>query len=100
MFARTLLYHEIPKYYTWNLSRRQFFRRKQRARVADFVGVFATETLGSVYTVHPNNAECYFLRLLLHTVKGPTSFEVLRTVNDEICKTSYHQIKQKQNGWA
>ena len=41
----------------------------------------ATDALSRVYTVHSNNFECFFLRLLLHTVRGPTSFEALRTVN-------------------
>lgn len=28
-FAKTLLYNEIPKYYTWNESKKEFARRKQ-----------------------------------------------------------------------
>lgn len=46
-----------------------------------------SDALGRVYTVHPNNAECFYLRMLLHIVKGPTSFEHLRTVEGEICST-------------
>jgi hypothetical protein len=34
-----------------------------------------------------NVFECFFLRLLLHTVRGPTSLVALRTVNDGICAT-------------
>jgi hypothetical protein len=37
--------------------------------------------LGRVYTIHPRNDDCFHLRLLLHAVRGPTSFEVIRTVN-------------------
>ena len=37
--------------------------------------------MGRVYTIHPNNTECYYLRLLLHEVSGPTSFSDLKTVN-------------------
>ena len=37
--------------------------------------------------MHPNNFECFFLRLLLHTIKGPTSFEALITVNGQVCAT-------------
>ncbi|GFW53891.1 ATP-dependent DNA helicase [Trichonephila clavipes] len=33
-----------------------------------------------VYTVHSGNAECYFLRLLLHKIPGPTSFTALKIV--------------------
>jgi len=86
-FAKTLLYHEVPKYYTWNTTSKMFYRRKRGAVVLDYAGVRASDALGQVYTVHPNNAECYFLRMLLHTVKGPTSFQALKTVNEEICGT-------------
>jgi len=33
--------------------------------------------------VHPSNTECFHLRLLLHTVPGPTSFNQLKTVNGQ-----------------
>ena len=46
-------------------------------------------TLGRVYTVHPLNRECFFLRILLHNVRGPTSFKYLKTVDGEECET-YH----------
>ncbi|KIH61446.1 hypothetical protein ANCDUO_08282 [Ancylostoma duodenale] len=77
-FARTLLYPEVPKYYTWNTSRKVFCKRKQGAAVPGG-DVRASDALGRVYTVHPNNDECYYLRLLLHTVRGPTSFTDLKT---------------------
>lgn len=40
--------------------------------------------IGRVYTVHPNSSERYYLRLLLHTVQGPTSFDDLKTVDGEL----------------
>lgn len=40
-----------------------------------------SDVLGRVYTVHPNSSESYYLRMLLHVVRGPTSFESLRTVD-------------------
>nr|XP_060632277.1 uncharacterized protein LOC132775579 [Anolis sagrei ordinatus] len=86
LFARTLLYPEVPKYYTWNASRKVFSKRKQGVSVSGQDAV-ATEALGRVYTVHPNNAERFFLRILLHTVRGPTSFTFLKTVNGEVCNT-------------
>ncbi|KIH67100.1 hypothetical protein ANCDUO_02572, partial [Ancylostoma duodenale] len=79
-FARTLLYPEVPKYYTWNTSRKVFCKRKQGAAVPGS-DVRASDALGRVYTVHPNSDECYYLKLLLHTVRGPTSFTDLKTVN-------------------
>nr|XP_029714104.1 uncharacterized protein LOC115258183 [Aedes albopictus] len=85
-FARTLLYPEVPRYYTWNASSKTFQRRK----VGQFFpehNVFASDALGRVYTVHPNNAECYYLRMLLHSVRGPRSFAEARTVNETVCQT-------------
>lgn len=86
-FARTLFYSEVPKYYTWNQSSKKFQPRKQGNPVPDWPHVRATEALGRIYTVHPNNAECFYLRLLLINVRGPTSFENLRTVNGRLCAT-------------
>ena len=63
-------------------------RRKQGTPLEEHPGIKE-----SVYTVHPNNFECYLLRLLLHTVRGPTSFQELRTVNGQICET-YRQACQ------
>lgn len=86
-FAKTLLYYQVPTYYTWNNSTRVFKRRVQGRPVPDYEGIRASDALGRVYTVHPNNFECFFLRLLLHNVTGPTSFTALRTVDGEVCTT-------------
>lgn len=47
-----------------------------------------TDALGYIYTVHPNNDKCYYLRLLLVNVGGPTSFQQLRTVDGYLYATS------------
>lgn len=86
-FARTLLYSEMPRYFTWNASSKKFQRRKNGQPVAGYVNVYSTDALGRIYTVHPNNGECFYLRLLLVNVRGPTSFESLRTVDGELCAT-------------
>ena len=86
-FARTLMYADMPRYYTWNASSKSFQRRKQGTPVEGHPNVFASEALGRIYTVHPNNDECYYLRLLLVNVRGPTSFKQLRTVNGQLCAT-------------
>lgn len=77
VFAKTLLYAEVPTYYTWQQVK-VWKRRIQGIPVEGYPGVKASDAIGRVYTVHPNNKECFFLRLLLHTVRGPTSFEDLR----------------------
>jgi hypothetical protein len=86
-FAKTLLYPEVPKYYTWNTSSKVFCKRKQGARVPGYDDIRATDALGRVYSIHPNNAECYFLRLLLHAVRGQTLSASLKTVEGVGCQT-------------
>ena len=39
------------------------------------------ETIGRIFIVHPTSGELYYLRMLLFEVKGPTSFEDLRTID-------------------
>ncbi|XP_071575068.1 uncharacterized protein [Temnothorax nylanderi] len=84
-FAKTLLYHEVPGYYTWNNN--TFMRRKRGQDVEGHPGIKKDSALGRIYTIHPNQTECFYLRMLLHHVRGPTSFEVLRTVNGVVNPT-------------
>ena len=77
-------YHELPKYYTWNATQKKWVRRKAGQVHPHFPDVKSTDALGRVYTVHPNNSECFYLRMLLHEVTGPTSFEALKTVNETV----------------
>lgn len=78
-FAKTLLYSEVPSYFVWKSNK--FTRRKRGKDVDGWPGVKKEHALGRVYTIHPNNTECYHLRLLLHEIRGPTSFSELKTVN-------------------
>ncbi|GBP75448.1 hypothetical protein EVAR_53260_1 [Eumeta japonica] len=86
-FAINLLYSDMPQFYTWNVSSKKFQRRKQGTVVDGHPGIFQTDAIGRIYTVHPNNAECFYLRLLLVNVNGPKSFQELRTVNGLLCQT-------------
>ncbi|XP_024874095.1 uncharacterized protein LOC112456045, partial [Temnothorax curvispinosus] len=96
LFARTLLYSEVPKYYTWNASAKKFQRRKQGKPVEGYSNLYLSNALGRLYTVHLNNQECFYLRLLLVNVRGPKSFQELKTVNGELC-TTYREACQKLN---
>ena len=82
-FAKTLLYQDVPHYFTW--TNNTWKRRRQGTYVEPDIKFHPT--LGRVYTVHPQQAECFYLRLLLLKVKGPTSFENLRTVEGRVCQT-------------
>lgn len=71
--SRNLLYHEMPKYFTFRTvdkQRKWCVRQRGGAR-----------TIGRMYTVSPSQPERYHLRLLLLHVRGAVSFEHLRTVN-------------------
>ncbi|XP_078280432.1 uncharacterized protein LOC144607444 [Rhinoraja longicauda] len=81
-FARTLYYADVPRFYTWNNKKWQ--RRKVGKIVEDFPGFFEVNVLGRVYTVSPRCGDLYYLRLLLHHVKGPVSFDSLRTHDGHI----------------
>ena len=85
-FARTILYHQVPRYYTWQPNK-SWKRRLIGSDVDGHPGMKSSDALGRVYTVHPNNYECFYLRLLLHVVNGPSSFEDLRTVDGQVCAT-------------
>ena len=60
--ARRYLYQEFPQFYTWNKSKKTWSPRKRG---------FA---LGRIYYAPPKSGERFYLRLLLTTVRGPTSF--------------------------
>jgi hypothetical protein len=85
--ASTLLYCDVPKYYTGKASEKACKRRVQGIIVPEHPVIKATDALGRVCTAHSNNFECFFLLLLLHTIRGATSFTALRTVNGQICGT-------------
>ncbi|CAG8530509.1 5100_t:CDS:2, partial [Cetraspora pellucida] len=73
--ARQYVYSEFPQHYVWNKTTKKWTKRYQG------------DVIGRVYTIDPSNRECYYLRILLNNVKGPTSFIDLRTVNNHIYAT-------------
>lgn len=84
-FAKTLLYVDVPKYYTW--SNKSWNRRKQGTTVTGFPGLKEAHVLGRVYTINPRQEECFYLRLLLHHVRGTQSFAHLKTVEGVLCSS-------------
>ncbi|CAB5176430.1 unnamed protein product [Rhizophagus irregularis] len=74
--ARAYTYIEFPIHYTWDLSLHKWKPRKT-----------STTMIGRLYMVQPSEGERYYLRTLLAHVKGPTSFNDLKTVNGYTCKT-------------
>ena len=74
-FAKTLLYMDVPRYFTWR--NKSWNRRKQGKDVTGFLGVKEAHIFGRVYTVDPCQGECFYLRLILHHIKGLQSFAYL-----------------------
>lgn len=73
--AKSIYYADIPNNYIF--CQNTWKKRKQRGN----------KVIGRMYAVAPNDPERYFIRLLLLHVKGATSFESLRTVNNSIYST-------------
>ncbi|KMT02030.1 hypothetical protein BVRB_9g208540 [Beta vulgaris subsp. vulgaris] len=68
--ARRFLYREFPEDYRWIKSRCEWQIRRSNQRV-----------IGRLYVNSPLEGERFYMRLLLNHVRGPQSFEHLRTVN-------------------
>ncbi|XP_029172028.1 uncharacterized protein LOC114941268 [Nylanderia fulva] len=95
-FAKTLIYTDVPRYFTWNKSGKKWVPRKQGKPHPSVTGIFKAKTLGRLYTVNPKQRECFYLRLLLVNVPGPTSFEFLRTVNGQVFNTYQDACRELQ----
>ncbi|OMP04886.1 DNA helicase PIF1, ATP-dependent [Corchorus olitorius] len=76
--AREYLYAEFPTAWVWHADDSEWVPR-QRGRA-----------IGRVVHIHPSAGELYYLRLLLNVVRGPKSFEHLRTV-DGVLHQTYQQ---------
>ena len=83
--AKALLYADVHKYYTW--SNKSWCRRKQGTDVAGFAGIKEAHVLGRVYTTNPCQGECFYLKLLLHHIRGLQSFVKLKTVKSDLCSS-------------
>lgn len=70
--ARQLLYKDFPSAFVWEPGRKIWEERVQRFQV------------GRIVSVHPNEGERYYLRVLLNHVRGTTSFKDLMTIGNHI----------------
>jgi len=66
--ARELTYADFPNRWVWKAKEKKWEKRKQGYAI------------GRIYYAHPTSGERYYLRMLLNTVKGCTSYEEIRTV--------------------
>lgn len=70
-----LLYKNFPEKFVWNGTARTW---KERQRL---------DVIGRIVTASPNEGERYYLRLLLNHIKGPTSYDDLKTIQGRTCET-------------
>ena len=75
--ARSILYHDISKYYVFKKESGRWEERQ----------IGHDKTLGRMYIVSPRDEARYFLRLLLVHVPGARSDQELRTVDGVVCET-------------
>ncbi|KAG6682590.1 hypothetical protein I3842_13G150700 [Carya illinoinensis] len=73
--ARTLLYKEFLEFYVWSQQYKEWTRRKKKT------------VIGQIVTANLFEGERYYLRILLNHVRGPLSFEDLRTVDGVVAPT-------------
>ncbi|XP_013632756.1 PREDICTED: uncharacterized protein LOC106338286 [Brassica oleracea var. oleracea] len=69
-FARTLTYVQIPEYFVWNNNANVWTELKKG------------KTIGRVVAIHPSAGDRYYLRILINKIKGPRSYDELKTYND------------------
>ena len=75
--ARAFTYQEFSQHFVWHKTQ-QIWTPRQRGYA-----------IGRMYFAAPNSGERFYLRLLLTIVKGPRSFECLRTINNVL----HHSFK-------
>ncbi|XP_022028245.1 uncharacterized protein LOC110929395 [Helianthus annuus] len=73
--ARELTYVEFPSKYVWKLKDRCWQPRQNYV------------VIGRIYFASPSLGEAYYLRILLTKVKGPRSFEEIRTYDGVVYPT-------------
>lgn len=85
--ARQLLYSEIPFYYIFDKSGKNWRRRKlttsrkKTGAESDMIGRIPAVGLNA------KQKELFFLRILLHHVRGPTGYDDLKTVDGTLLPT-------------
>jgi len=117
-FAKGLLYHEVPKFFTCDSDRKEYavrWRRRRRGcervrervrnehparagerpaahtrRLALFPAWNSVDDVSRIRVTDPRRAEEFYLRRLLLNVRGPTSFQDLRTVEGVEYETFRH----------
>ncbi|XP_016199851.1 uncharacterized protein LOC107640862 [Arachis ipaensis] len=73
--ACSLTYAEFPSKFVWKPAPRKWYPRKSHS------------VIRRIFFVPPGSGEIYYLRLLLNFVRGPTSYEEIRTIDGVLYST-------------
>ncbi|XP_035541237.1 uncharacterized protein LOC118344509 [Juglans regia] len=73
--ARKLLYKEFPEAFVWNQQHKIWNPRKKKT------------VIGRIVTASPFEGERYYLRILLNHIRGPLSFDHIKTVGNVTAPT-------------
>ena len=79
LLAKTLLYHDIPQHFSFK-NKRWVKRKEQAPDVVTSAFTTNKPVIGRMHDNPRSNVELYALRTLLLHVKGPESFNHLKTV--------------------
>ena len=93
--AREFLYHQIPEHYVYKKVEEMVNGKKVNIDKWKPRKQGGHKVIGRMYTVGIKDGEKYYLRLLLLHVKGATSFESLRTIDDIVCPTFQEACKRR-----
>jgi len=77
--ARSLTYSQFPGKFVWKSDKHVWTPRKQGFAV------------GRIHFIPPGSGEMFYLRTLLNYIKGPTSFDDIKTV-DGVKKNSFKDV--------
>ena len=95
-FAATLKYHEVPEYYIW--AKREWKRRQiggPKIPQSDGTTIIHSNAIGRIYSMSPKVGDIYYLRLLLITIPGPTSYSSLKTIDGDTVPTFQESCRRR-----
>uniref|UniRef100_A0A2N9HBP6 ATP-dependent DNA helicase n=1 Tax=Fagus sylvatica TaxID=28930 RepID=A0A2N9HBP6_FAGSY len=73
--AKELTYSDFPSKWVWHKKDKEWRLRK------------SGRSIGRIYYAHPGSGERFYMRMLLNVIKGPRSFQEIRTVNNVLHPT-------------
>jgi hypothetical protein len=91
VIARSLLYHDMPKHFTFESKSKTWkLRTKPFPAKVPWSYAGSRPIIGRMHHVSPRHIERYCLRLLLLHIKGPCSYEALKLHNG-VQHSTFHE---------